>query len=144
MPPPWQVIGEMRAGLADWEAMKRWDTLGISAQVGEGLGVRDAVGRGRRETVCWVGRQHPAAGLGSWVVALCIQSIRVCLAAVSPAGGGWLIQLVLCLRRLCAASCSHSLGPRRSCHAPQHPSLYHALLEGACSLQQACSQPCLT
>lgn len=32
-----QVIGEMRAGLADWEAMKRWDTLGISAQVRGGL-----------------------------------------------------------------------------------------------------------
>lgn len=31
---PLQVIGEMRAGLADWEAQKRWDTLGISAQVG--------------------------------------------------------------------------------------------------------------
>lgn len=31
-----RVIGEMRAGLADWEAQKRWDTLGISAQVADG------------------------------------------------------------------------------------------------------------
>ena len=31
-----QVIGEMRSGLADWEAVKRWDTLGISAQVADG------------------------------------------------------------------------------------------------------------
>ena len=38
-PPPSlrrQVIGEMRAGLADWESAKRWDTLGISAQVADG------------------------------------------------------------------------------------------------------------
>jgi hypothetical protein len=33
---PLQVIGEMRSGLADWEAVKRWDTLGISAQVADG------------------------------------------------------------------------------------------------------------
>ena len=31
-----RVIAEMRAGLADWEATKRWDTLGISAQVADG------------------------------------------------------------------------------------------------------------
>lgn len=35
-----QVIGEMRAGLADWESQKRWDTLGISAQVGGSRGNR--------------------------------------------------------------------------------------------------------
>ncbi|KAL4440204.1 hypothetical protein ABPG75_003205 [Micractinium tetrahymenae] len=31
-----RVIAEMRNGLADWEAAKRWDTLGISAQVADG------------------------------------------------------------------------------------------------------------
>jgi hypothetical protein len=33
---PTQVISEMRTGLADWESAKRWDTLGISAQVADG------------------------------------------------------------------------------------------------------------
>jgi hypothetical protein len=31
-----RVIAEMRSGLADWESAKRWDTLGISAQVADG------------------------------------------------------------------------------------------------------------
>lgn len=31
-----RVIAEMRSGLADWESSKRWDTLGISAQVADG------------------------------------------------------------------------------------------------------------
>jgi hypothetical protein len=31
-----RVIAEMRSGLADWEAAKRWDMLGISAQVADG------------------------------------------------------------------------------------------------------------
>lgn len=34
--PVLQVIAEMRSGLADWESSKRWDTLGISAQVADG------------------------------------------------------------------------------------------------------------
>ena len=31
-----RVIGEMRGGLADWENAKRWDSMGISAQVADG------------------------------------------------------------------------------------------------------------
>ncbi|PSC73230.1 glutathione S-transferase [Micractinium conductrix] len=31
-----RVVGEMRSGLADWESAKRWDNLGISAQVADG------------------------------------------------------------------------------------------------------------
>lgn len=34
--PAARVIAEMRNGLADWEAAKRWDNLGISAQVADG------------------------------------------------------------------------------------------------------------
>ena len=30
-----RVVGEMRGALADWEASKRWDTLGITAQVAD-------------------------------------------------------------------------------------------------------------